>query len=857
MGAFEKVNSGMPGLDDMLHYIRLGDNVVWQVSSLEDYMLFTEPFARQAVEEDRNVIYIRFAAHPPVLKDLSGIKVYELDASVGFENFTIYVHNIITQEGKGAIYFFDSLSDLQVAWSTDLMMGNFFCVTCPYLFELNTIAHFPVLRSHHSFAALARIRETTQLLLDVYSDESVRYLHPIKVWNRYSPEMFLPHRMEKDGTFFVLTDGVDMSAFYSLLHTQSTFQGKQDLDSYERFFQEAMDSYLSSGELNEKVTKKIVFSMMTRDPKISALILKNLEPEDYFFIKDRMIGTGTIGGKSCGMLIARKLLELHLPEYKSRMEPHDSFFIGTDVFYSYIVNNGYWKLRIKQRNEDTYFTAGEQLQESMLHGSFPESIREQFRRMLGYFGQSPIIVRSSSFLEDSFGSAFAGKYESVFCANAGSPAENLKNFERAVRRVYASTMDRSALEYRRNRNLSQSEEQMAILVQRVSGTRFGEYFMPCAAGTGFSYSLYRWSNDLDPGAGMLRLVAGMGTRAVDRTDGDYPRLVNLDKPDRTPLTSVDQRHQFSQRNMDVIVFAKNKLESIDAYSLLSKLPAWYRKIIAEHDWEAERYFRERGQARQVLFISCEGVIKNQDYITMMQDILKTLEEQYGVPVDIEYTVNFNKNGNFVVNLLQCRPLTVWKSTESIPLPDLKEEDTLFKVKKSFMGNTAEQKIDLVVWIDSGQYYKFPYARKSLIVLAIDQINSHYKGTGKRILLAVPGRIGTSSPDLGIPVSFSNISNFHVICEYSDGRTGYMPELSYGSHMFQDLVESDIFYTAIFENENTVIFNKEFWDGKDSIFSEICPEFEELKDIISVYETNALSLYADLKGQTALCGTVHQ
>ena len=172
-----------------------------------------------------------------------------------------------------------------------------------------------------------------------------------------------------------------------------------------------------------------------------------------------------------------------------------------------------------------------------------------------------------------------------------------------------------------------------------------------------------------------------------------------------------------------------------------------------------------------------------------------------------------------------------------------------------MGNTAMQQIDYVIWVDSKQYYEFPYIQKSQVVLAIDKINSLYKNTGKRILLAVPGRIGTSSPELGIPVSFSNISNFNVICEYSDGQTGYMPELSYGSHMFQDLVESNIFYIAILENEDTLIFNREFWNGKKNIFPEICPGFVNLSDIVKVYEVDSLALYADIKGQIALCGIV--
>jgi len=855
MAAFEKINSGINGLDLVLNYIRLGDNVVWQIESLAEYRFFTEPFVRQACMDARNIVYIRFAAHEPIVSDGQGVKIYELDASAGFESFTVNVYNIITQEGRDAFYVFDSLSDLQAAWSTDLMMGNFFCVICPYLFELDTVAFFPVLRALHSFETLARIRETTQILLDVYSDANMFYLHPIKVWNRYSPEMFLPHRVEEDGTLCALTGSIDTSIFYSLVHTKSVFEGKQNLDSYERFFQSTKDSYLKDS-FTENMAQKIVRSMLTRDEKMSTLILKHLGPEDLFFIKDRLIGTGTIGGKACGMLLARKLLDINLQSYQGKFEPHDSFYIGTDVFYSYIVDNGYWKTRIELRHEGKYFSAGEKLKKMILKGSFSEPIRNQFKRMLEYFGQNPIIVRSSSFLEDGFGNAFAGKYESVFCVNAGSPDERLESFENAVRRVYASTMDRSALEYRLNRGLDRHDEQMAILVQRVSGTKFGNYFMPCAAGIGFSYSVYRWSNDLDPNAGMLRLVAGMGTRAVDRTDFDYPRLVNLDKPERTTLTSAEQRHRFSQRKLDVIKLLHNTFGDISLEDILDELPPWYLDLIAERDKDAEERARQNGDYREVVFLSCEGLVRNSVFVAIMQDILKTLEKHYSVPVDIEYTVNFNRNGDFVINLLQCRPLSVWNAAQTITLPELKNEDLFFKIKNTFMGNAAEKNIDRVVLINSKKYYNYPYAKKRQVVNAIDRINTYYKKSGKTLLLAVPGRIGTSSPEIGVPVRFSNITAFNVICEYSDSITGLMPELSYGSHMFQDMVESDMFYVAIFENENMLIFNKDFWVGQESLFPKICPDMETLFEMVKVYEPEKeLKLYADIKNQIALVGYI--
>ena len=169
MAAFEKIKSGFSEMDEILDHIRLGDNVVWQVSDIEEFRFFAEAFARQAVRDGRNIVYVRFAQHEPVLRDLTGIKVRRFDPDDGFEAFTVAIHEEISREGRDAFYVFDCLSELQSVWYTDLMMGNFFRVTCPYLFELDTVAYFPLLRGRHSFDAVARIRDTTQLLLDVYS----------------------------------------------------------------------------------------------------------------------------------------------------------------------------------------------------------------------------------------------------------------------------------------------------------------------------------------------------------------------------------------------------------------------------------------------------------------------------------------------------------------------------------------------------------------------------------------------------------------------------------------------------------------------------------------------------------------
>lgn len=861
MAAFDRILSGVAGMDQALDSIRLGDNVVLQVSKLEDYVFFAKAFAKQAISEKRNLIYIRFAQHEPILQPQEGLKIYEFDPEEGFESFAVAIHERIAEEGYDAFYVFDSLSELQSAWYTDLMMGNFFRVTCPFLFILDTVAFFPLILGRHSFDAVARIRDTTQLLLDIYSEGDELYLHPLKVWNRYSSTMFLPHLWTtKHPKFTPLTDGLNMSRYYRL--RQEEDQTVQDLsaDSHDRFFAMAKMQY-ASGCFSKETEEMILQSTMTKDENMRCLIRQYFKPKDYFALRDRMIGSGAIGGKACGMLVARKIIEKELPEYQMQYEAHDSFYVGSDVFYTYIVANDCWDLRILQRSEEGYFDRAEELQESLLKGKFPPNIRNQFQKMLDYFGQNPIIVRSSSFLEDGFGNAFAGKYESVFCANRGELKERLEAFENAVRTVYASTMDISALQYRKQRGLDKVDEQMAILVQRVSGSYYGDFYMPCAAGVGYSYSTYQWQRDLKPDAGMLRLVMGLGTKAVDRTENDYPRLVNLDRPAVWAAKNVAEKHRFSQHHVDVLDLKENTLSEKRLNQVLPVMPMWYKKQVLEHDYDAERFLRESGRTGDVWFVSCQKLLENKLFTGMMQDILKTLQRVYKNPVDIEYAVNCDEKGDFVVNLLQCRPLYVGKEGGKVEVPVLSKENCFFEIKDSSMGRSLERSLDIVIQVDPIGYYNYEYSKKPEVAAAIGAVNRYFQkendktGIKKNILLTVPGRIGTSSPELGVPVTFADISGFCGICEVSEKRAGYMPELSFGSHMFQDLVEADIFYGAIFGNEKTIQFHPEMFSDCPEIFEEICPDKKYVSHMIHVYDLKGknVKLWVDAPGNRAACG----
>ncbi|MEE8886956.1 MAG: PEP/pyruvate-binding domain-containing protein [Eubacteriales bacterium] len=811
MAAFGRVESGIPEMDSCLHNIRLGDNVVWRVSDLDEFHLFLDPFVDQAIRDHRNLIYVRFASHPPFLTPRPGLKIVSIELSHRFENFTVEIHNLIEREGFDAFYVFDCLSELQTAWSTDLMMGNFFRVTCPYLFSLNTVAYFPLIRGKHSFQAIAKIRDTAQLFLDVYSEKQspVVYVRPEKVWRRYSETMFLPHVYEpENGSFSPILDGVRASHFYQVMNRSQRGGVDQNTDAWDRFFNLTRSMHEQGMDVTDACSRMCNI-MMSRDERLRVLIKKHFQPEDYFDVRDHMIGTGMIGGKACGMLLARKLVADENSELASRFEPHDSYYIGSDVFYSYIVENGCWDLRVRQRTEKEYFSLAKPFAEKIMAGKFPEELEEQFIHLLEYYGQDPIIVRSSSILEDGFGNAFAGKYESVFCANNGTMEERLEEFTHAVRVVYASTMSLSALEYRRQRGLDKRDEQMAILIQRVSGSHYGRYYMPCAAGVGYSYSPYRVMKNIDPSAGMLRLVMGLGISAVDRTEGSYPRLVNLDRPEAVTAVTSAEKHRYSQRGIEVINKETKQIEQIELKDIEDKLPWYLKNLLLEHDTSAERILRERGERRDICFISCAGLVKKRELMNDMRSMLHLLQENYGCPVDTEFTVNLSQSGEYVINLLQCRPLQVFSDSQEVRIPtDIPEERVLFETKGSSMGLSRDTEIDRIVFVDPKAYYQLPYKDKTLIAKAVGTVNWVSRGQKLHMILMVPGRIGTSSPELGVPTTFSDISAFGAICEIADSAAGYNPELSYGSHIFQDLVEAGILYTAIFENEHTVAWHPE-------------------------------------------------
>src|SRR3990167_9493552 len=615
------VSTGFEGLDKLLTSLRLGDNVVWQIDDIDDYRHFVTPYVERAVKDGRKVLYIRFSKYEPLVQPGENITIHQLDAAKGFESFSTQLNKIIEEAGEGAFYVFDCLSDLLPEWASDLMIGNFFRIVCPYLFILNTIAYFSILRNQHSFKTIARIRETTQLLIDLYQHKGRYFVHPLKVWNRYSGTMFLPH-IKKDNEFIPLTNSVDVANLFSHIGDKGAESARRSLDYWDLLF-------LQAGELirEESATeeRKAMFERLSRitigrDQRILGLAKEHLHLDDLLNVKSRMIGSGFIGGKAVGMLLARKILLNDASfEWHKKLEQHDSYYIGAYVFYTYVVQNGWWKLRMAQKTPEGYFKVALEMKELLLKGEFPEELKEQFHQMIEYFGQSPIIVRSSSLLEDSFGNAFAGKYESIFCANQGTPEARYNEFVQAVRRIYASTMNEDALAYRVQRGLDQQDEQMALLVQRVSGSYRGKYFFPDIAGVGISYNTFVWKEGMDSKAGMLRLVLGLGTRAVNRVEGDYPRIVAIDAPLLRAHAGIKDTKRFSQHQVDLIDVKENKFETVSFDDLMhEKLDIPLDRIAAVDESIARSDDITAGEERKSWVITFDRLLSEKEFVDTMK-----------------------------------------------------------------------------------------------------------------------------------------------------------------------------------------------------------------------------------------------
>ncbi|MFX1259762.1 MAG: pyruvate, phosphate dikinase, partial [Promethearchaeota archaeon] len=360
-----KYSTGILALDELIQGVIAGDNIVFQIDKIEHYIPFTHAFCRIAQKEKKELIYFHFAQHQYLLPNDIKASVYELNPKMGFDYFLSEIINLIEFHGIGACYIFDSLSDLTADWYSDVMLGNFFMLICPYLYVYKTVAYFSLFRHHHDSKTFNDIHETAQVVIDVYHDQNNDlYIHPLKVLNRFSSTLFMLHKWEDlnnpKSIFRTIKESAKIAEIISTKHYQWLNYSKSHIDAWNLSFQKAQETLegLILGEISlkesEKFKKNLLKKIIIQDDRLFPLAMQYFDLEDLLEIRKRMIGTGFIGGKALGMLLARKILKIKDKSLEKKLEIQDSFYIGTEVFYTFLVKNDCWWMRRKLSNPKTF-----------------------------------------------------------------------------------------------------------------------------------------------------------------------------------------------------------------------------------------------------------------------------------------------------------------------------------------------------------------------------------------------------------------------------------------------------------------------------------------------------------------------
>jgi len=562
---------------------------------------------------------------------------------------------------------------------------------------------------------------------------------------------------------------------------------------------------------------------------------------DFEFIQSRRIGSGKIGGKSAGMLLAWKILQAAAPEVAQHVTVPRSYFVGADVFYDFKALNELEYINQKYKPVEQIGDEFSEVVDAHLRARFPEEVADRLRDILRQVGKTPLIVRSSSLLEDNFGTSFAGKYDSYFCPNQGTPKENLRDLTMAIRRIYASVYSPDVLIYRRRMGLLDYDERMAILLQEVQGETHGRYFFPALAGVAFSQSPIVWSPRLRREEGFVRLVMGLGTRAVERVGEDYPRLVFLSHPQLRPENSPAAIEHYSQHLVDVIDLKANAFATVSIKEVLNRdYPAlrWVASVKGDGTLLPIRRLGSEVTPER-LVLTFDNLLQRTDFTVLLKSILSTLAQRYGFAVDVEFALSTrpDREGDrprLTFHLLQCRPQSLQSPQgESLkPIPtDVPSDDRLFLATHMVpQGQVTD--VEYLVYVDPASYYRLADpARRMEVAKLVRRLNKTLEG--RNFILLGPGRWGSSNVLLGVPVSYADIYNARALVELAFGPDGNAPDPSYGTHFFQDLVEARIYSIAVHPANLGDYWNAGFFAASRNALKEVLPDTDDVEGCVRV------------------------
>jgi hypothetical protein len=572
-----------------------------------------------------------------------------------------------------------------------------------------------------------------------------------------------------------------------------------------------------------------------------------VDPSDFSELFAHMIvppnSQGRVGGKAAGLFLAHRILSSAVDgaDGEVRFRVPKTWYLPSDAILDFIAHNDLGDV-VEQKYKEIDLIRQEypNIIQLFKNSAFPQDIVNGLSVALDDLGDTPLIVRSSSLLEDRLGTAFSGKYKSLFLANQGTKHERLEALLDAISEIYGSIFGPDPIEYRRERGLLDFNEEMGILIQQVVGKRVGRYFLPAFGGVAFSNNEFRWSPRIERKDGLIRLVPGLGTRAVDRTSSDHPILAVPGQPALRVNATVTEVVRYSPRMADVIDLETNQFETIELDDLLRECGDEYPAFEQVFSIVSDGMLRQPSRLtvdfeRDELAATFEGLIGGTPFVSDLGRILKILEERLATPVDIEFA---HDGTDFY--LLQCRPQSYAGQDAPAAIPkDLPAGDVIFTANR-YVSNGRVPELTHVVYVDPLRYGQLEERAQMLEVgRVIGRLNKLLPK--RKFLLMGPGRWGSRGDvKLGVSVTYSDISNTAMLIEIARKQGNYVPDLSFGTHFFQDLVESRIRYLPLYPDDPGIEFHEKFLRGAGNLLAILLPEYASLADVVRVIDVPAVT-----------------
>jgi hypothetical protein len=630
--------------------------------------------------------------------------------------------------------------------------------------------------------------------------------------------------------------------------------------SIERFHHLASQGLELSFPRERAFRVSLIRRLLSDDSTFIGIAKRFIDVNDFYELLRRVIhptgSHGKLGGKAAGLFLASQVLKAvgkGNPLLRGVKTPK-TWYLTSDSILNFIETNDLEEI-VEQKYEDIGHVRQEYpyIVHVFKNSPLPPEIINGLSVALDDLGDSPLIVRSSSLLEDRIGASFAGMYKSLFIANQGSKRERLVSLMDAITEVFASTFGPDPIEYRSEHGLVDFHEEMGVLIQEVAGTRAGKYFMPAFSGVAFSSNEFRWSRRIKREDGLLRMVPGLGTRAVDRMSDDYPILVAPGQPTLRVNVTIDEQVRYSPRKVDVINLETNQLESVDVADLMRECgndyPLTQQLVSILRD---DRLQPVTGlgfdPAHDHVVMTFDGLISRTTFVEQIRTINEALQAEFHMPVDIE----FAHDGKDLY-LVQCRPQSYGSASQPATIPHDLDPDRIVFTANRYVSNGTVAGITHIVYVDPMRYGELTERHDLLNVgRAVSRLNEILPK--RQFILMGPGRWGSRGDiKLGVSVTYSDINSSAMLLEIARKQKDYVPELSFGTHFFQDLVEASIRYLPLYPDEKGIVFNEEFLTRSENIFAGLLPEFEHLAGTIRVIDvsraTGGLTLQVLMNGET--------